>query len=65
MAGRNSPGAVNVRMESRDIGFVIPNGSGKWDGYADFKFRAGSTKIGTFSSKAIAINAVQYAVATS
>lgn len=61
MPSRSTPGAVNVRMDSRDIGFVIPNGS-KWDGYADFKFRAGSTKIGTFSTKALAIHGVQYAV---
>jgi hypothetical protein len=65
MVSASSPGAVNVRMNGRDIGFVIPAGSGKWDGYAYFKFRAGHSKMGTYSSKSVAIHAVQYLVSVS
>lgn len=64
MVSASSPGAVNVRMSGKNIGFVIPNGSGKWDGYAYFKNRAGHSKMGTYSTEAVAINAVQYLVAT-
>lgn len=61
-ATRNSPGADDVRLGGRVIGFVVPNGSGKWDGYAYFKFRAGHSKMGTYSSKSVAVQAVQYLV---
>ena len=62
MASLSSPGAVPVRMNGRIIGFVIPNGSGKWDGYAYFKNRAGHSKMGTYSTKDVATGAVQYLV---
>lgn len=61
MADRNSPGADDVRLGGRVIGFVVPNGS-KWDGYAYFKNRAGHSKMGTYSTKSVAIGAVQYLV---
>lgn len=61
MANRNSPGADDVRLGGRVIGFVVPNGS-KWDGYAYFKNRAGHSKMGTYSTKSVAIGAVQYLV---
>ena len=62
MITAGSPGAVNVRMGGKNIGFVIPNGSGKWDGYAYFKNRTGHSKMGTYSTKEVAIGAVQYLV---
>lgn len=61
MASRNSPGADDVHMSGKVIGFVVPNGS-KWDGYAYFKNRAGYSKMGTYSTKSIAVGAVQYLV---
>lgn len=61
MATRNSPGADDVRLGGRIIGFVVPNGL-QWDGYAYFKNRAGHSKMGSYSTKAVAIQAVQYLV---
>lgn len=63
MTSRNGTGYFDVRVKGQVIGFVVPpsNDGGKWHAYMDYEQKAGSTRVGSYDTKAEAVAAVQNA----